>query len=239
MHPFTFFNFPQIFVPSQGSLMEIPAFYLHMESSVNTKTIKAQKIFISMQTFITLEATVNKVELAYRESSPKKYKKETFYGLYLHFTKWMCVGLSEKNKLSLPSARNQFISINLSKHLYRLAQPIQIYLYVFTFIINFRAESLSEAQVSFPFFLLRSDKAYLFYVNIDWITGRKWVRSSEKLAQVASSFSPNTQCLNPILLFHISLLNEILLLFMDVRWALTISKFTDLRLYVTIQQKNA
>lgn len=47
---------------------------------------------------------------------------------FIYISQNECVwAFPKKNKLSLPSARNQFISINLSKHLYRLAQPIQIY----------------------------------------------------------------------------------------------------------------
>lgn len=73
-----------------------------------------------MQTFIT-GATVNKVKLA--ESFQKKVQKGTFLRALFTFTKMNVCG---PLRLSLPSARNQFISINLSKHLYRLAQPIQI-----------------------------------------------------------------------------------------------------------------
>lgn len=94
----------------------MPTFYLYTEPSVNTKRERGIKVqnFHQHANIHHIGAEVNK--LAYRE-----LQRELLRALFTFRNTNVCEWLREQQPLerAKESARNQFISINLSKHLYR------------------------------------------------------------------------------------------------------------------------
>jgi hypothetical protein len=177
-----------------------------------------------------LRVVVNK--LAYRELQGTK-KGETFFTsfIYIHI-EYMCVWLREQASLKREreSAKNQFISINLSKHLYRLRflsfTQIHFFFYpnveTFTFYNQFSSCEFVRAQeLKFPFFSLHSDliKRICFMSILIELLGEleKWETGSGCFF----IFSPSIAS-NPIVP-HISLSNEILLCLYGSFWQFYVS----------------